>query len=766
MSFFSSCPPKGKCYRLKRLALLAVSVAVCAQAQGTDSLVVARRMATDSTARQVRPILLREVQVYGQLRLTTPTAAQAAGELRRIAGSTSLVEMKPDVGRLSTLKEALRMQPGVIIQEFFGLNDQPRLNIRGSGIQSNPQRRGVYLLQDGIPVNFADGSYVIGVLDPMTAQYVEVLKGANALNFGASTLGGGINFVSATGTEDGRQGAARLKVEGGSYGFRSVAASAGKKWGRWDAHADASYSGQEGFRRYNRNDRVSLSVDIGNINERGTVEHRTYGAFTYLKFQFPGPLNLQQVMENPREVSAGVDLPFSMGPDVLRDRPRRRTRMWRLAHRSGVRLGPQSNVVLSAYYQSADDQFVFPITISIPHSLHNDGGVTLSYRLATGRHRIRGGVLASYGKIDRRTYINRDGRESLMFAHDDLRAKNLTLFAEEDLRLTRGVNVVADVHWVYNERNSRDVFPEGDLRPWFSQMTGKYRYFYSQNISLRQRWRAFNPRLGVVGTLDSRGEVRLFGNVSRSYEPPTFDELVGTEVGPNIHTSPKRLFAIELEKQTATTVEVGSTGRSGRWSWNVAGYCSWVQNELLEVKDYVRGIKRTENYPHTLHQGVEAGVNVTIFDRPWGWNAGRLTLGGVYNYSRFRFSGGRYAGKQLAGIPRHFATATADYEHPCGASVSASVEWKPGETPIDHTNTLFQPAYSVWNLRATYRLNAHLSFYAELKNVANRRYASSYIISDEIHHPPMPFPNFTARQMTFFIPGQPRCVFGGLTWKI
>lgn len=90
------------------------------------------------------------------------------------------------------------MQPGVIIQEFFGLNDQPRLNIRGSGIQSNPQRRGVYLLQDGIPVNFADGSYIIGVMDPMTAHFVEVFKGANALNFGASTLGGAINFVSPT----------------------------------------------------------------------------------------------------------------------------------------------------------------------------------------------------------------------------------------------------------------------------------------------------------------------------------------------------------------------------------------------------------------------------------------------------------------------------------------------------------------------------------------------------------------------------------------
>lgn len=126
-------------------------------------------------------IQLDEVSVVPNYSLTTPTYTQALVSQRRIAGSTSLVEIKADNRHISTIKEALHLQPGVIIQDMFGGNDQPRLNIRGSGIQSNPQRRGVYLLQDGIPVNFADGSYAIGVMDASTAQYIEVFKGANAL---------------------------------------------------------------------------------------------------------------------------------------------------------------------------------------------------------------------------------------------------------------------------------------------------------------------------------------------------------------------------------------------------------------------------------------------------------------------------------------------------------------------------------------------------------------------------------------------------------
>ena len=657
------------------------------------------------------------------------------------------------------------MQPGVIIQEFFGLNDQPRLNIRGSGIQSNPQRRGVYLLQDGIPVNFADGSYIIGVMDPMTAHFVEVFKGANALNFGASTLGGAINFVSPTANK--QHGAnMRIKVEGGSYGYRAVAASMGYRWQTSDAHISTSYSAQDGHRLYNHNTRWSISANYGLQSLNGHVENRTYLHFTWLKFQFPGPLNMQQLMDNPKQVNAGVDLPFSMGPNVLRDKPRRFARMIRVANRTGIRFNANSDFVAAVYYQYADDQFVFPITISIPHSYHHDGGLTVSYRLNTGKHHLRAGLVASAGQIDRRTYINKDGLESFMFAHDDLQARNLTLFAEDLIRLTSKLNFVADAHLVYNERNSSDRFPQPDLRPWYSHMSKKYRYFRSQSTTLNQHWTAFNPRIGLIYSPFKGEDVQLFGNLSRSYEPPTFDELVGTEVTTNINTSPKRLYAIALDKQTATTLELGSKGRTTRFSWNVAAYRSWVHNEILEVKDYVRGIKRTENYPTTLHQGVEVGLNAVVADNPWGTNAGKLTLGGVYDFSDFRFSGGKYQGKRLAGIPQHYLNLSAEYEHSCGLSIAAQVEWKPGDTPIDHTNTMFQPAYHVWNVRAAYALGKNISLYVEMKNVANSRYASSYVISDEIHNPPIPFPNFSAKQMAFFIPAQPRCIFGGITWQM
>lgn len=222
---------------------------------------------------------------------------QALSSQRRIAGSTSLVEIKADNQHLATMKDALRLQPGVIIQDMFGGNDQPRLNIRGSGIQSNPQRRGVYLLQDGIPVNFSDGSYVVGIMDAMTAQYIEVFKGANALRFGAGTLGGALNFVSRTALSD---TTTSIKLEGGSYGSFGLTFTTGRRMGAWDVFAASTYNRQDGYRIYNQNRRLTASLNIGWRNKNKTLENRTFMHFTHLFFEMPGPLTLDQLMNDPK----------------------------------------------------------------------------------------------------------------------------------------------------------------------------------------------------------------------------------------------------------------------------------------------------------------------------------------------------------------------------------------------------------------------------------------------------------------------------------
>ena len=169
------------------------------------------------------PVELEPLAISGQRQAPAYQSVEAEREeLSRVPGGTNLATPQSET-RLATLRDALDYQPGLVIQDFFGGTDQPRLNIRGSGIQSNPVNRGVLLLQDGLPLNEADGSFVMGLLEPRNASWISARRGANAGSPGATTLGGELEFNSLTGADE----AGRLRLESGSFGRQAVQVAAG-----------------------------------------------------------------------------------------------------------------------------------------------------------------------------------------------------------------------------------------------------------------------------------------------------------------------------------------------------------------------------------------------------------------------------------------------------------------------------------------------------------------------------------------------------------
>ena len=90
-----------------------------------------------------------------------------------------------------------------------------RISIRGSGIARGFHLRGLELLQDGIPLNLADGSGDLYQIDPLALRSAEIYKGGNGLAYGSSTLGGAINFVTPTAYTAIAPNV--LRLEGGSF---------------------------------------------------------------------------------------------------------------------------------------------------------------------------------------------------------------------------------------------------------------------------------------------------------------------------------------------------------------------------------------------------------------------------------------------------------------------------------------------------------------------------------------------------------------------
>jgi iron complex outermembrane receptor protein len=104
--------------------------------------------------------------------LTQPDIIRATTEINQNAGGVGIVDLeKVREGRVSNFSDTLGLATGVLAQSRFGA-EESRLSIRGSGLQRTFHGRGIKLMQDGIPVNLADGSFDFQAIEPMSTRYV------------------------------------------------------------------------------------------------------------------------------------------------------------------------------------------------------------------------------------------------------------------------------------------------------------------------------------------------------------------------------------------------------------------------------------------------------------------------------------------------------------------------------------------------------------------------------------------------------------------
>ncbi|MES2579707.1 MAG: Plug domain-containing protein, partial [Pseudomonadota bacterium] len=177
--------------------------------------------------------------------ITQPNIEEAKQAINKTAGGVTIVDLEEvREGRVSNFRDTLGLATGVLAQSRFGA-EETRLSIRGSGLQRTFHGRGIKLMQDGIPVNQADGGFDYQAIEPMATRYIEVYRGANALRYGASNLGGAINFISPSGYDAEKFS---VRAEAGSFDYRRLGLSAGGVVGDFDYFVSGSTFNQDGFR--------------------------------------------------------------------------------------------------------------------------------------------------------------------------------------------------------------------------------------------------------------------------------------------------------------------------------------------------------------------------------------------------------------------------------------------------------------------------------------------------------------------------------------
>lgn len=658
------------------------------------------------------------VVTAGSEPLTTSTAAAAEVELGLVPGGTDVISgAELARGRTANWRDALQMSPGVYVQPRFGA-DEARLSIRGSGVQRTFHLRGIRLLADGQPVSLGDGGGDFQAIDFALADHIAVWRGANALAYGGATLGGAIDVVSPTGHS---APAAAVRLEGGSFGYLKAVAQAGTVRGGIDAWFGVSVGRQEGFREHSAQENIRAQGNIGWRLGEG-VENRLFVAYAESDSELPGSLTKQQMEDDPEQANADAVL-----RDMKRDYP-----LYRIADRVAVSWGESSVEASLAYMRK---ELFHPIAVpGFGTIIEQDSDDVVAAARLVDNNRLGGrgnrivfGLEAGQGVIDaqQHAFAGTSGHASgTLTADNEQTAQNAAMYGEWRHEAVADAWLVAGFQAQWTKLESEDLLlGNGDQ-------------------SGEQIWRSFNPKIGAL--VQVRPEVQVFANLSRSSEPPTFSEYV--QFDQTFTTRPQQ----DLEQQSAWTGEIGTRGAVDGVRWDLTAYHAEVRDEYLAVQ--MGPLSVTSNADRTVHQGVEAGLDVRLLGDA---ASSRLTLLQVYTWGNYRFDGdSQWGDNQLPGLPEHVWRGELRWEQD-GWYAGPTAEYQAG-WPVDFAGTLEADAAFLLGARAGYDADSGFSAFIEGRNLLDETYAATTGVANPAA-PPV--------GQALFNPGDGRAVSAGVAWR-
>ena len=647
--------------------------------------------------------------------LTVLTAQQALSEINQTPGGVALVtaEAYRSSTPANTIKDVLDYVPGVFAQPKWG--DDTRLSIRGSGLSRNFHLRGVQLYMDGNPINTADGYGDFQELDPTAYKYVEVYKGGNALQFGANSLGGAINFVTPTGRDRFPNG---VSFDLGGFGFKRLQANAGGANGAWDGFVTASTQASDGFRDHSFGSSNRLSGNVG-YQFSPDFETRFYLNANEVRQRIPGSVSKTSALTNPEIAAPGnVANDWQRNIDTVR-----------LANKTAIRFD-DTKLEFGAF--GVDRHLMHPIFQWLDYRYKDYGGfvkVTDDRMIGGFRNRLVAGVNVLNGRIDNQQFANIAGQKGALLSSSIDRSDNTSVYIEDSFYFLPNVAAIAGTQFLYATRNRQD------------------RYLNDGDQSGATRFNLWSPKAGLLWQIDPTWQA--FANVSRSAEVPSFGESAS---GPNIPTIP----FTSIRPQTATTYEIGTRMKRPDYSWELAAYRAEIRNELLCLYSAFGNCNVT-NADRTVHQGVEAGAGAAIFFRIFveGKAPHKIWPNLAYTYNDFRFDNDTtFGNNRLPGAPVHYLRAELLYKHPLGLYIGPNVEWVPLAYFVDSANTLTTEPYALLGLKAGFDNGGPFSAYIEGRNLTNKTYIASASIIDR-----------ATPTSTLFEPGSGRAVYAGMRYR-
>ncbi|WP_257626362.1 TonB-dependent receptor domain-containing protein [Janthinobacterium sp. NKUCC06_STL] len=700
----------------KKLLVLAAAITVaypCAQAQQPDQ-----------TDHAIDTVVVSGSRAQSWLSETP----QAIG----VVNAKTLERDKP-----KTMGDILNRIAGVYWNDLG--NEQHSMSIR-QPIGTNA----VYqYLEDGIPIRPL-GVFNHNSLNEMNmagASGVEVVKGAASSLYGSNAVGGAVNFLTAgaSATPTAKVGVRRDSVAG----YTRYDTSASDTWGPLGLRFShySSRRSRDNWQEYSYGDKDSFSLRADyalspTSQLRATIVH------TDLDAAMTGSL-----FENDYRSNPGKSL------NTFTYRKDKTTRM-NLAWEGATTVNGTSTVTV---FTRKNDHGQIPaysigscagmLCKGVINNNHVDSlGLDVKHQqeFAWLRSRLVAGVYVDKSDnpfVSDNLSIVRDAATGRYLRYSVANASNPQGVRDYQTDI---LNTAVFAQWEFS--------PLAGTRVVLGGRSDAIRYDYhnklapggSVNYGAPDESRSFShvsPKLGATYAIGHAGSA--YANVSQGFTPPEVSQLYGKTGIANLQPSVYNNYELGLRWAFL----------QGRLKLDTALYRLDGRDTIVSYT-LSPGNSENRNAGRTRSEGLELGLNYDSgpFDARFATAIAR------HRYLRYQLSATLdYSGRAMPQAPRDITSFEIGYKPVAGARIALEAVHQ-GRYWMNNANTVEYKGHALLNLRASYQVARGLEAWAQVRNLADKRYAdsasSSYAGTG----------SYAPNSQNQYTPGAPRSVMLGLSY--
>jgi iron complex outermembrane receptor protein len=666
---------------------------------------------------------------------------------------------------------------------------QPDLQFRGftaTPLLGGSEGMSVYL--DGVRVNEVFGDTVNWDLIPEAAiERMSLLAGANPV-FGLNTLGGAISIQSKTGFSD---PGTRAEFYGGSFGRTDATFETAGNSGAWGWYLMGNRFDEDGWRDQSPSNAKNF---YGTLSWRGnsvTFDLHLGHADTDLTGNGAAPVEelaqrWRSIFTAPDETANKMDLVSGQGSINLNDATRLSFTVYHREVKTRSYNGDGSD--FDACEDNDDilcdedgapvlDQDGHPVSSTF-NAINNishrqqkaDGGtLQIAFNQPIGGldNQLVVGVDYSNGRLDYDSVVeaavlqenlHTSSNSGIFIADDALAIRSSTcssgLYATDTLSISDRLALTLSGRANHTRTTIEDL---GGGNP---------------DLNGRHSFSRFNPAAGI--TWQWSPALNFYGGYSESTRAPTPVELTCADEDAPCKLPNQFLSDPALTQVVAKSWEAGVRGSFGRVdssNWHLGVFRTTNTDDILFQS--TGGSQSNEgffaNVGDTRRQGIEASVSGLAWDKRLSWYANYTWLDATYLTSFSENSANHpdadgdglifvSRGDRIPGLPRSSVKVGADFALTPSFSIGADVVANSGQyLRSDEANLLASTAgYTLLNLRANYMFNPHVSVFARVDNMFDKRFVTFGTLGDagEV------LPDF--EDARFLGPGQPRGAWVGV----